>query len=94
MTSAKTDLNQFHDYLAEIIAQGRQSLLPEEALDEWREGHPLADEDDPFADDLDDVAAVREAIADRIAGDKGQSLDEVLEEIASVHQLVNPLRKS
>jgi len=93
MTTTTSELSHFHAYLAKLIAQGRQSLLPEEALDEWREEHPLADEDDPFADDLDDVAAVQEAIADRLAGDPGQSLDEVLEEIANVHHLVNPLRK-
>jgi len=93
MTTTISELSHFHAYLAKLIAQRRQGILPEETLDEWREEHPLADKDDPFADDLDDVTAVQEAIEERLAGDQGQSLDEVLEEIASVHQLVNPLRK-
>jgi hypothetical protein len=86
MTSTTSELAEFHDYLGGLMKQGRTGILPEEALDEWRQSHPLPGTDGLF-DDLDDVTAVQQALADRLAGDRGEPIDEVMEQIARDNQL-------
>jgi hypothetical protein len=76
MESGMTDeLGQFHCFIGEKLTNGKSNLSPEEALDEWRHLHP-----DP-EDLAESVAAVREALADMHAGDRGRPVDEVLADI-------------
>jgi hypothetical protein len=68
-TSLSNELAQFHRFVADKLAKGEASLSPEAAVDQWREMHPASD------DLAEDVAAVKEALADMAAGDVGISLD-------------------
>lgn len=93
MTTSTTELGRFHDYISGLLARGNVSLLPEDALDSWRLDHPL-DDFDETDDGLDDVQAVKEALADLDAGDPGRPVDEVLDEISREFGLVNPRIKN
>jgi len=69
------DLQEFHAFLGKTIAKGRADLTPEEALDEWRILNPATEEL------AASVAAVRRAIAEMRAGDRGRPADDVIAEI-------------
>ena len=68
------DLRDFHRFLGDQLAHGGTETTPEECLDLWRAEHPRNDEL------AADVQAVREALADREAGDSGQPIEEFLAE--------------
>ncbi|MBX9789299.1 MAG: hypothetical protein K2Y37_10320 [Pirellulales bacterium] len=75
-----TDLERFRDYLSGCLSQGN-GLSPEEALDLWRS-------DNPSGECIsDDVEAVRQALADMDAGDKGVPLEEFDREFRKRHGL-------
>jgi hypothetical protein len=65
------ELREFHRFLGAKLENGGADLLPEEALEEWRQIHP-----EPW-DDEDDVAAIQAALDDRDRGEKGISLEEL-----------------
>jgi hypothetical protein len=44
MSSQSSDLEQFHRFVGEQIAQGSSDLTPEDCLDVWRANHPSPDE--------------------------------------------------
>lgn len=75
------ELRSFHEFVAEKLSVGPSGLSPEEALDLWRTTNP-----DP--DELQEsVAAIREALNDIEAGDKGRPADEVVNDLRSRLQL-------
>jgi hypothetical protein len=75
------ELSQFREFIAKKIAEGEQSISPEEALEEWRALNPTTEEL------AESVAAVRQALADMEAGDTGEPLDDLLAEIRARHGL-------
>jgi hypothetical protein len=74
------ELARFQEFLAAHVKQG-DSLSPEEALDLWRLQNPDPNE---FADN---VAAVREALADIDAGDQGVPFEEFDREFRRRHRI-------
>jgi hypothetical protein len=69
-TGTQGELSCFHDFLSQKLTSGAAQLSPEEVLDLWRAEHPAADE---YADN---VAALKEALADMEAGDHGLPLEQ------------------
>jgi hypothetical protein len=69
------ELSAFQAFLTEKLKTDGPRPSPEEAVDEWRDLHP-----EPEVD-LDELAAIQEAIDDMVAGDCGRPIDEVLAEI-------------
>lgn len=69
-TEFNIELREFHQFLSEKLSTENIVLSPEEALDEWRSTHSSQD------DFGNDVAAVREALADMANGDVGAPLTE------------------
>jgi len=69
-TIAVSELEKFHAFVGEKLANGGKNLLPEEVLDDWRELHPEPD------DTEDDVAAIQAALDDIENGEVGMSLEE------------------
>jgi hypothetical protein len=69
-TDGTHELESFHRFLGRQIADGRGGLSPEECLDLWRAQHP----DEGIL--AEDVEAVREALAEMEAGEKGQLFDD------------------
>jgi hypothetical protein len=78
---AAEELREFHEFVGEKLSNGEAALSPEEALDQWRLAHPVPD------DLTESVSAVRQALADMAAGDKGRPVDEVIEELRVRHNL-------
>ena len=70
-----TELAGFRDFIGELLKNGSADLLPEEALDEWRQRHP-----DPL-DFEDDLTAIQAALDDLDRGDKGIPFEEFDREI-------------
>jgi hypothetical protein len=77
----ESELTSFHRFISEQLSEGHSNVSPEEALDRWRTQHPLADAEE------DDIAAVREAIADMENGDAGLALDDFDREFRTRHGL-------
>jgi hypothetical protein len=70
-THNQGELASFHQFVAIKLSESKVDLSPEEALDLWRAEHPPHEHDD-----IDDVTAVKEALADMAAGDAGVSLED------------------
>jgi len=62
---ATDELRDFHQFLSKKLSNHAGSCSPEQALDEWRRLHP----DQQAAEE--DLAAIREALADVAQGDCG-----------------------
>lgn len=77
------ELVEFHLFLGQQLAAGTVDLSPEEVLDEWRSAHPA-----PEAL-RDDGAAVRAALADRAAGDRGKPLADFYRDFDARHGLAS-----
>jgi hypothetical protein len=69
-TGTQGELSCFHDFLSQKLTSGATQLSPEEVLDLWRAEHPAADEYP------NDIAALKEALADMEAGDHGLPLEQ------------------
>ena len=82
--NATSELREFHRFLSAKLANGGDELLPEEALDEWRQLHP-----EPW-DDEDSVAAIQAALDDVANGDKGMPFDEFDREFRKQHNIPGP----
>ena len=80
-TSFSNELAQFHRFVAEKLAKGEADLSPEAAVDQWRDLHP------DTAALAEDLAAVKEALADMEAGDRGMPFDEFDREFRAKHNL-------
>jgi hypothetical protein len=82
MNSQTSDeLREFYEFLRAKLGNGVVDLSPEQVLDEWRDLHP--DQEGL----LESISAVRQALADMAAGDKGRSLDVVLAELRMRYRL-------
>jgi hypothetical protein len=75
------ELRDFHQFLAEKLKGGRIDWSPEEALDEWRRLHPDAQAP------ADDLAAIKEALADLAKGDRGVPFEEFDRDFRQRHNL-------
>jgi hypothetical protein len=73
------ELREFHRFLTEKVGSEAADLSPEEALDEWRRQNPPAD--------ADDEAAIREALDDLAAGDRGIPFDQFDREFRKRHNM-------
>jgi hypothetical protein len=80
-TKNTRQLRQFHAYVGERLSHGAEDLLPEEVLHDWRKQFPLEDDDDPLDENLDDETAVRRALNDMKAGEKGMPLEELVQRV-------------
>jgi hypothetical protein len=69
LPSEMTELRAFHAFLSEKLNNGSADLLPEEALNEWRQLHPEPE------DYEDDVAAIQAAL-DEVDRGEYMSLEE------------------
>jgi hypothetical protein len=79
-TDVNHELINFHQFVAQQLNIG-EVLSPEEALDAWRMQHPCLQQH------MDDVLALREAIADLEARDTGIPLDRFRAEFRQRHGL-------
>jgi hypothetical protein len=68
------ELEAFHRFLGEQLANGGRALTPEECLELWRAQHPAGEQLRAS------VRAVQEALADMEAGDAGEPLAQFLAE--------------
>jgi hypothetical protein len=68
-TGTQDELSNFHEFLSQKLRCSPARLSPEEVLDLWRAEHPAVD------DYPNDVAALKEALADMEAGDHGTPLE-------------------
>jgi hypothetical protein len=79
-SSLENELHEFHRFLGQKLESGRADLSPEEALDEWRRGHP-----DAHAND--EIAAIQEALDDMVRGDKGIPFDDFDRDFRKRHNI-------
>jgi hypothetical protein len=78
----QNELASFQQFIVQqLMNSSRASLSPEEALDLWREQHPGPEED------VETVEALREALADFNAGDRGVSFEDFDREFRKNHDL-------
>jgi hypothetical protein len=75
------ELREFHHFLTNKLSVDGIDLSPEEALDEWRRLHPQTEASD------EDIAAIREALDDMAAGDRGIPFDEFDRDFRKRHKL-------
>ena len=76
MTSVvANELECFHQFVKGKLGSSSPDPSPEDVLSEWRAAHPLPDD---FAES---AAAVRQALADMLAGDRGRSAEQVIAEL-------------
>ena len=62
------ELRDFHLFVGEQLARNTTGLTPEDALDLWRDQHPITD----VPEDMEQsVKALQAALADMHAGDTG-----------------------
>ena len=70
------ELREFHSFVQEKLGSGEvRELTPEDVLAEWRELHPTPGEL------TESVAAVRHALADMQAGDRGRPAEDVVADL-------------
>ena len=67
--SIDAELVRSQEFIAQCV-QGGRGMSPEEAVDLWRAQNPRADER------AENLAAIRQALADLDAGETGVSLEE------------------
>jgi hypothetical protein len=75
------ELRDFHRFLGDRLAADGVELSPEQALDEWRRLHPPAHAAD------EDLAAIKEALADMANGDRGIPFAEFDRDFRKRHNL-------
>ena len=80
-TQTPRELREFHDFVGEKLSNGGTDLSPEEVLDQFRVLHPGPNEL------MESVSAVRQALTDMAAGDRGRPVDDVLTDLRTRHNL-------
>jgi PHD/YefM family antitoxin component YafN of YafNO toxin-antitoxin module len=66
----QNELANFHAFIGQLLQSKQAILSPEQALDSWRDEHP------PLEEDPETVEALREALEDFKAGDRGVTIEE------------------
>ena len=69
------ELERFHQFVEGKLGSSSADLSPEDVLSEWRAKHPLPD------DLSESVGAVKQALADMRAGDRGRPAEQVIAEL-------------
>ncbi len=77
----QTELEEFHAYVGERLRTAKERLSPEEVLDEWLLLHP-----DPQVHE-ENVKAIKAAIRDMEAGDRGVPFEEFDQEFRQRHNI-------
>lgn len=72
MSVPSSDLQQFHQFIAQQLARGDTTLTPEDCLDAWRADHPSA------AEFVDTLAAIENGLAQARRGE-GIPIDEFVQ---------------
>jgi hypothetical protein len=80
LSTPTNELRNFRDFLSQKLSNGGAELSPEEALDEWRTGHPEIQAED-------DVAAIQEALDDLAGGEQPVLFEEFDKKFRAKHQL-------
>jgi hypothetical protein len=81
----QNELASFQQFIVQkLMNSSRANLSPEEALGLWREQYPGPEED------VETVAALREALADFNAGDRGVSFEDFDREFRKNNDLDRP----
>ena len=80
-SDAQHELLSFHHFVSEQIRLGVPYSSPEEAVEAWRLRNRTPEEM------AEDVQAVREALADMAAGDRGRPFEEFDREFSNRHKL-------
>ncbi len=75
------ELRDFHRFLTGKLNTPDIQSSPEEALDEWRRLHPQMQAMD------EEIAAIREALADMANGDRGIAFDQFDSDFRKRHNL-------
>ena len=70
-----------HDLPAQLAEAVEPCDTPEEALDEWRRQHPEGEAS------TEEVAAIQEALTDRVNGDQGMLFEEFDRDFRKRHNL-------
>jgi hypothetical protein len=81
-SNIENELASFYQFVGVKLNQKDADLSPEDVLDQWRAEHPIDDDDD-----VDDVTAVKQALADMAAGDEGRPFEEFVREFQHRHGL-------
>ena len=74
-TVVANELECFHQFVEGKLGSASSDLSPEDVLSEWRTTHPLSD------DLSESVVAVKQALADMRAGDRGRPAEQVIAEL-------------
>ena len=69
------ELERFHQFVEDKLGSSSADLTPEEVLSEWRATHPSPD------DLSESVVAIKQALADMRAGDRGRPAEQVIAEL-------------
>ncbi|HEY2880997.1 MAG TPA: hypothetical protein VGJ15_01155 [Pirellulales bacterium] len=77
----ENELLNFYAFIGQQIELKQGNMSPEDALDRWRDDHPVEEEDE------DTIEALKEAIADYEAGDRGIPLEQFQKEFRRRHNL-------
>lgn len=81
-TQGNSELALFHQFVGQVLSS-TPDMTPEEAMDLWRASHP---HDDDFEDT---VLALKEALAELEAGEKGVPAEEFLREFRARRGIPN-----
>jgi hypothetical protein len=81
MTVTNEDLNQFHEFAKVVIARSDDKLTLDELWDQWRLENPTQ------AEFEENVLAVKSAIRDMEAGDRGMPVEEHVREVRKKYNL-------
>lgn len=73
------ELRDFHHFVGAYVDHGGATPSPEEILDEWRQQHPVPE------DDADELAGIQESIDDLERGDRGVPFAEFDREFRERH---------
>jgi hypothetical protein len=74
-TELKSELHEFHDFVADQLRNGGAELSPEDVLGEYRMFHPTPEQH------AANVEAVMAALRDMENGDRGRPVEDVLRDI-------------
>jgi len=81
MSAPTNELRDFRDFLSQKLSNGGAEVSPEEALDEWRTGHPESHAKD------EDAAAIQEALDDLAGGERALPFEAFDKEFRAKHQM-------